>query len=60
MMEMMEKKISKPEKVKLLLNAWRNLLSGSVYNFVQWFEKKIDAYQKARPILEGIKDFKER
>ena len=51
-------------KVKLLLNAWKNSVRGSVYIFVQRFEKKIDAYRKAKPIfediIEDIKDFKER
>ena len=36
------------------------MLSGSVYDFLQWFEKKIEAFEKVNPILDDINDFKER
>ena len=47
-------------QVELLLNAWRKLLNGIVYDFVQWFEDKLKLYEKANPIIDDIKDFKER
>ena len=47
-------------QVELLLNAWRKLLNGIVYDFVQWFEDKLQLYEKANPIIDDLKDFKER
>ena len=47
-------------QIILLLNTWRELLNGIVYEFVQWFESKIKVYEKTNPLIEDIKDFKER
>ena len=51
-------------KITFVLNAWRRLVTGSVFDFVVSFEKIIKACTEANPIFKDImqdaKDFEER
>ena len=51
-------------KIAFVLNAWRRIVTGSVFDFVVSFEKIIQACTEANPIFKDImqvaKDFEER